>query len=129
MKLVVFACNNLVSDEKIAAAIAVLGGGIKIHILNQSDLFGNFTEAKNPQDSKFILSVKKIIEACGDPIEHEAFRGKFYKLAYDQVIDRTLLEIVSIGPKTWEEKRMLQEMQCEFLPMIATSALTQLVCK
>lgn len=127
MKIVLFACNSFVSNEEIVATIATLGENIKIHVLDQRDLFGNFTETRNSQNSKFIISVKKIIEVCGDPTEQEAFRGKFYKLAYTKVIDRVLLEIVSTGPKNLEEKKILKEMHCEFLPMIATAALTQLI--
>lgn len=126
MKIVLFACQSFVSDEDIKVALSTLGERIKVHILNQNDLFVNFMKPKNKPDSKFTLSVKKVIEACGDPTEEEPFRGKFYKLAYQGIIDSTLLTIISTGPNTVEEKRMLEELGCPFLPMIATAALTQL---
>lgn len=128
MKLVLFACNNFVSNEEIVAAIAALGENIKVHVFEQSALMPNFQESKKQPKSEFLASIEKVIEACGDPIEHEAFRGKFYKLAYTNVIDRVLLEIISTGPKNQKEKRVLEEKHCEFLPMIATAALTQLYC-
>lgn len=131
MKILIIGVNNQVSDAEVAditTAIAqITGNAYPVHMLSEKD----FTPKKveKPSFSDFMRAVTDIITICGNPEEEEAFRGNFWvEVLRNQTIDKSVLELLALGPKTRNEQTYIRNThKCEYLPIIAKAALMKLM--
>lgn len=129
MKLILLTVpDNTTENQAIeiaTAAMHIVLTNVHVNVLSQQDLMPS--TLSTVEDTGFIKAIERIITICGDTAEPEAFRGALWDaILLKRVIDRPILERLAQGPLNIKEKRYLKQNNCEFVPIVAASALTRL---